>query len=241
MIDQHRAHRSLAVMAGGQHAVAPAHHYFTRDEPEQHQRQAGAKAEDQHGDGDGAEIFALCRQHGGGAERRTDAGAPDRAEQQPDRELAAQACGREAAESLLGPVAHRAGSERELLLELRHHKHDADADQEERGHHAEHVGIEPDGEADCRHDQPDHDEGERKPGGKRDRPRAMLGQRGAEHDRQQRQHAGRERGQDAREECQRDGGHGTRPSRGQSAFAISASIEALLVSPVERATSLPPL
>jgi hypothetical protein len=91
--------------------------------------------------------------------------------------LPAQARGREAAEALLGPVAGRAGGERELLLKLRHQQHDANADQEDGGDDAEHTRVEPNREADRRDDQPDNGERQREPGRERQWTRAMLAQR----------------------------------------------------------------
>ena len=141
---------------------------------------------------------------GGRAERRPDAGAPYRTEQEPDGELAPEACGREAAETLLGPIAHGAGGGGETHLGDRQHQDEADQHQHDGGHAPEHVAVEADGEADRRDEQAERDERNRQPCGQRGRTVFVLRGGRAEHERQQRHHAGRQDGQDTGQEGERE-------------------------------------
>jgi hypothetical protein len=83
-------------------------------------------------------------------------------------------------------------------------QHDSDRREEERAERPEHAGIKPDGEADGRDEQPDHHEGQGEPCGERRRTEAMLGHGRAEHDRQERKHAGRQRRDETRQEGEAD-------------------------------------
>ena len=77
------------------------------------------------------------------------------------------------------------------------------------GHHAvgrrqslqEDLGVEADGEADGRHEQPDEGERKRQPRGEEQRAEAMLGDRRPKDDRQDRQGAGVEDREDPGEGC----------------------------------------
>ena len=189
----------------------------------------------------GAQILALGGEHGGCPERRPDARAPDRAEQQPERELALEARGAEAAEAVLGPAADRCGDGRDLHLQLRHEQDDPDRDQQQRGGDAKESAVEPDPVADRRDKQADRDERERKAGRERRRPELVLAHRGAEYDRQQRQDARRQRGETSRDEGEGDAAECHVRLRYLEVLFKSSSIEAALVSPTERPVSLAPL
>ena len=56
---------------------------------------------------------ALRRQNGGSAQRRANAGAPDRAEQEADAELSGEAARLDCADPLIRPVADRAAGRRQ--------------------------------------------------------------------------------------------------------------------------------
>ena len=117
---QQHAEQRLAAVACFQETTAPALHRFAREKAEQHQRQGGADAERQHGQRHLAEILALGGKQRCGAERRPDARAPDRAEQEPEAELAGEARGGEIVEIAAGPLADRPRGHGELLLQSRH-------------------------------------------------------------------------------------------------------------------------
>ena len=138
--------------------IARAHQRLPREQAKQEQRQRRSQPEHQHRERDGGEILAPRGQHRRGAQRWPDARTPRRAEQQPDRELTAQAAAREAAQPLLGPIADRPGGEREAGLKSRYHQHRADRDERDCRGDAEHAGIEPDREADSGDEQPDRNE-----------------------------------------------------------------------------------
>lgn len=106
---------------------------------------------------------------------------------------------------LVSPVANWAAGGRQSDLQCRHRQHDADADHQDRGGGPENFAVKTDCEADGCNEKPDGDEGERDPSREGERAAAMLARRRPQDDREKREHAGGEDGQQAREEREPQG------------------------------------
>ena len=108
-----------------------------------------------------------------------------------EADAAAQPRGGEAAEAALGPGADRARREGDARLESRDEQDCPDADQQDGGGGSEQARVEAECEADRCDEDSDRREGQRQASAQRQRAELMLRRRRSEHDRKQRQDAGR--------------------------------------------------
>src|SRR5262245_9831562 len=96
--------------------AVPTHHDPARQQTKNSEWESGANPEGAHDNGDPAEVLSSSGDHRGGTQSRSDARAPDDAEEKPERELPAQARNRKTAEMALGPATEGSRGKREPNL-----------------------------------------------------------------------------------------------------------------------------
>jgi hypothetical protein len=145
----------------------------------------------------------------------TDAGAPDRAEEEAAEELALPALRLDPAHPRIRPRRHARRRQREAGGELRHQHHEAEGDHQDRARLRHHLLVEAHEVPGGDHAETHRDEGRAHARGKRQRSPAARLKRAREDDGQDRQDAGIDQRQKARAICEkefhapsmRDGGH----------------------------------
>ena len=165
------------------------------------QRRGGADAEDRHDGGGLQHGLALGGEADGCAQRRSGAGRPHHAQHEAEQQLRTQAGRGQAPQQPAGPAGHRARHRAsrpgDALLQGRNEKHNAKREHQDGPHEAQRARIEAQSEAQRRSEDAHPGEGHRQPAGQRQRPQRMLLQRAGQQNRQQGQHARRQRRQRA--------------------------------------------